>query len=107
MAAFKLTDNAASFSNLTNPATPPIGSIIVNTTTGQQCYVTAVDNATTLSISANIMNLNDAYIIYSNTNIAEVERVSQNKLFYLTSSPLTSPTAQFPALGFGGEGGGE
>jgi len=95
--AFKLTDSAASFSNLTNPTTPPIGSIIVNTTTGQQCYVTAVDNATTLSISDNIMNLNDAYIIYSNTNIAEVERVSQNKLFYLTSSPLTAPTSQFPA----------
>lgn len=97
VAAFKLTDSTAAFSNLTNPTTPPVGSIIVNTTTGNQCYVTAVDDSTTLSISANIMNLNDAYIIYSNTNVAEVERVSQNKLFYLTSSPLTAPSNQFPA----------
>ena len=102
VAAFKLTDSTAAFSNLTNPTTPPIGSIIVNTTTNSQCYVTAVDNATTLSISANIMNLNDSYIIYTNTNISEVERVSQNKLFYLTSSPLTAPSNQFPAYVLGG-----
>tara|TARA_R110000787_G_scaffold3543_5_gene13850 strand:+ start:3932 stop:4870 length:939 start_codon:yes stop_codon:yes gene_type:complete len=97
VAAFKLTDATASFSNLTNPNTPPVGSIIINTTTTSQCYVTAVDNSTTLSISANIMNLNDTYIIYTNTNITEVERLSQNKIFYLTSSPLTAPTTQFPA----------
>ena len=97
VAAFKLTDATASFSNLTNPNTPPVGSIIINTTTTSQCYVTAVDNSTTLSISADIMNLNDTYIIYTNTNITEVERLSQNKIFYLTSSPLTAPTTQFPA----------
>lgn len=102
VAAFKLTDSAATFSVLTNPTTPPIGSIIVNTTTQAQCYVTAVDNATTLSISANIMNLNDNYIIYTNTNVVEVERVSQNKLFYLTSSPLTAPSNSFPAYVLGG-----
>ena len=60
---------------------PPIGSLVVNTTTGDQAYVTAVDSADTLSLSANIMNLNDAYSIYSATNITEVERVNQNKLF--------------------------
>ena len=80
--AFKLTDNTQAF--VSTPSTmisPPVGSIIVNTTTGEQCYVTAVDDATTLSISANIMNLNDTYTIYSATNISEVERVNQNKLF--------------------------
>jgi len=95
--AFKLTDSAASFSNLTSPYTPPISSLIVNTTTQAQAYVTDVDNPTVLSISGNIMNLNDNYVIYDNTKITEVERVSQNKIFYLTSSPLTAPSAQFPA----------
>ena len=101
VAAFKLTDSAAQFSVLTAPTTPPIGSIIVNTTTNEQCYVTAIDNTTTLSISDDIMNLNDSYIIYTNTNISEVERVSQNKLFYLTSSLLTAPSNQFPAYVLG------
>mgnify|MGYP003625955463 CR=1 FL=1 len=95
--AFKLTDSAATFSNLTAPYTPPVGRIIVNTTTSSECFVTNVDNPTVLSISGNIMNLNDNYVIYNNTNINEVERVSQNKIFYLTSSPLTAPSAQFPA----------
>ena len=95
--AFKLTDGAATFSNLTAPYTPPVGSIIVNTTTSTECFVTNVDSPTVLSISGNIMNINDNYVIYNNENIKEVERVSQNKIFYLTSSPLTAPSAQFPA----------
>jgi hypothetical protein len=95
--AFKLTDGAATFSNLTSPYTPPVGSIIVNTTTSTECFVTNVDSPTVLSISGNIMNINDNYVIYNNENIKEVERVSQNKIFYLTSSPLTAPSAQFPA----------
>ena len=95
--AFKLTDGAATFSNLTAPYTPPVGSIIVNTTTSTECFVTNVDSPTVLSISGNIMNINDNYVIYNNANIKEVERVSQNKIFYLTSSPLTAPSAQFPA----------
>ena len=95
--AFKLTDGAATFSNLTSPYTPPVGSIIVNTSTSTECFVTNVDSPTVLSISGNIMNINDNYVIYNNENIKEVERVSQNKIFYLTSSPLTAPSAQFPA----------
>jgi hypothetical protein len=101
--AFKLTDSTKTF--ISNPSTmvsPPIGSIIVNNTTGQQCYVTAVDNATTLSISSNIMNLNNTYTIYSANNITEVERVNQNKIFLLTSSNLTAPTTQYPAYVLGG-----
>ena len=101
--AFKLTDSTKTF--ISNPSTmvsPPIGSIIVNNTTGQQCYVTAVDNATTLSISSNIMKLNNTYTIYSANNITEVERVNQNKIFLLTSSNLTAPTTQYPAYVLGG-----
>ena len=79
VAAFKLTDGTQSFvANPTTMLSPQIGSIIFNTTTGEQCFVTAVDNAITLSISANIMNLNDTYTIYNSRNITEVERVNQN-----------------------------
>jgi len=103
VAAFKLTDSTQSFvANPTTMLSPQIGSIIVNTTTGEQCFVTAVDNATTLSISANIMNLNDTYTIYNSRNITEVERVNQNKLFLLTSSNLTAPSTQYPAYVLGG-----
>ena len=101
--AFKLTDTTQSFvSTPLSMLSPDLGSIIVNTTTGQQCYVTAVDSSTVLSISANIMTLNDSYTIYRNTNITEVERINQNKLFLLTSSNLTAPTTQYPAYVLGG-----
>ena len=101
--AFKLTDSTQNFvSNPSSLLTPEIGSIIVNQTTGVQCFVTNVDSTTVLSLSANIMNLNDSYSIYSATNITEVERVNQNKLFLLTSSNLTAPTTQFPAYVLGG-----
>ena len=42
------------------------------------------------------------HTIYSATNITEVERVNQNKLFLLTSSNLTAPTTQYPAYVLGG-----
>ena len=84
VAAFKLTDGAASFSNLSSPYTPPISSLIVNTTTLGQAFVTNVDSSTVLSISANNMNLGDSYIIYDNTEITEVERVSPVSYTHLT-----------------------
>ena len=37
------------------------------------------------------------YVIYSGTNITDVERVNQQKINYLLSSNLTAPTTQFPA----------
>tara|TARA_R110000782_G_scaffold2961_3_gene10929 strand:+ start:187 stop:1140 length:954 start_codon:yes stop_codon:yes gene_type:complete len=78
--------------------TPKIGSIIVNTTTFQEAYITGVINATTVTLSANIfLAIGDNYVIYSNTNIKEVERVSQNKIFLLTNSMLTAPTQTYPA----------
>lgn len=78
--------------------TPNIGSIVINTTTFQQAYVTGVVNTTTVDLSADIFTLaGQGYIIYSNTNIREVERVSQNKIFYLTNSMLTAPTTTYPA----------
>ena len=78
--------------------TPNIGSIVVNTTTFQQAYVTGVTNTTTVTLSADIFTVvGESYIIYSNTNIREVERISQNKIFYLTNSMLTAPTTTYPA----------
>ena len=78
--------------------TPTIGSIIVNTTTFQEAYVTGVINATTITLSRDIFTvIGEAYVIYVSTKIREVERVSQNKIFYLTNSMLTAPTTSYPA----------
>ena len=75
---------------------PPIGSIVINTTDFTQAYVTSVPSTSTLGISSNIFTIGENYRIYSNTNITEVERVTQRKIFNLTSSNLTAPTKQFP-----------
>ena len=93
-----LSDGTATFSPLpvTNP-NPPIGSIVVNTTDLTEAYVTSVNTATLLGLSEDIMTTGETYSIYSNVKIREVERVSQNKIFYLTSSNLTAPTTSFPA----------
>lgn len=78
--------------------TPNIGSIIVNTTTFQEAYVTGVVNTTTITLSADIfLAVGDTYVIYVNTKIREVERVSQNKIFLLTNSMLAAPTNTYPA----------
>ena len=78
------------------------GDIITNTTDNTSAYITAITNNTTLVISENIMANAEAYNIYDQYNITEVERVNQNKLFYLTSSNLTYPTTQYPAYVLGG-----
>jgi hypothetical protein len=78
--------------------TPAIGSLVVNTTTLEQAYVTGVISSGIVTLSANIFTvINQGYNIYSNTDIKEVERVSQNKIFYLTNSMLTAPTKSYPA----------
>tara|TARA_Y100001938_G_scaffold142445_1_gene213699 strand:- start:365 stop:1375 length:1011 start_codon:yes stop_codon:yes gene_type:complete len=78
---------------------PPIGSIVVNTSSSpmQQAFVVAVDSNTTLSLSEDIMANGQNYIVYDGTNITDVERVSQQKINYLNSSNLSAPTTQFPA----------
>ena len=79
-----------------------VGDIITNTTDNTFAYITAITNNTTLVISENIMANAEAYNIYNQYNITEVERVNQNKIFYLTSSNLTYPTTQYPAYVLGG-----
>ena len=90
----------------TSSPTPPIGSLVVNTTNFTQAYVTGVVSSTVLTLSADIFvgAPGDNYIIYNNTKIKEVERVSQNKIFYLTNSMLTAPTTSYPAYVLEGQG---
>ena len=105
---YKLIDSTGGFvaspANPTFLQNPPIGSIIVNTSSApiSQAYVTGVDSATTLSLSSDIMANGQNYMIYSGVNITEVERVNQNKIYQLVSSNLTAPTTQFPAYVLGG-----
>ena len=83
---------------------PPVGSIVVNTSPAGApsaplltAYVNAVDSISELSISADIMGAGENYNIYDATDIVEVEKVSQHKIFSLTSSNLTAPTKTYPA----------
>ena len=99
----ELVDNTANppFSNgAVTPQYPALQSIVVNTDTLKQAFVQSVANATTINLSADIFqNLasGENYSIYDANNITEVERVTQKKIFFLTSSTLGSPTTQFPA----------
>jgi len=79
---------------------PLTGSLVVNTDTLVESFVNSVVDATTLNLATNIFSVvlgAENYSIFDASTIAEVERVSQNKLFYLTSSTLTAPSTLFPA----------
>jgi len=101
---YKLIDGAQGFTASAISPSPVVGSIVVNTSPAGApaapmlvAYVTAVDSATTLSLSEDIMATGQNYKIYDATNTTKVEKVEQNKIFNLTSSNLTKPTKQFPA----------
>ena len=82
----------------TSQTFPRVNSIIVNTTTLAQARVLQVLNANTLALSADIFaTAGDRAVVYSNTNIVDVEKVTQNKIFNLTSANLTAPSKQHPA----------
>jgi len=83
-------------------STVAVGDLITNTTDNTSAYITAIVSDTVLTISADIMAVGETYSIYNQYNITEVERVNQNKIFYLTSSKLTYPTTQYPAYVLGG-----
>jgi hypothetical protein len=103
-----LTDSTATFQT-TGTVLP--GQLITNTTKdsvseGSSAYIVSVVSETELSLSANIFGsvstIGDGYSIVSTSKITEIERVSQNKIFYLKSSPLTKPSISFPAYVLGG-----
>tara|TARA_R110002124_G_scaffold76608_4_gene205208 strand:- start:1295 stop:2296 length:1002 start_codon:yes stop_codon:yes gene_type:complete len=87
------------------------GQLIVNTTgggiySGGSAFVVSVDSEIQLTISTNDFFTGTfegtSYSILSTKGITEIERVSQNKIFYLNSSPLTTPGLSFPAYVLGG-----
>ncbi len=59
--ADKLVDGGQTFQDLQNLV---VGATVINTTDGTIATVTAVDDQTTLSLSANIMATGEEYIIY-------------------------------------------
>tara|TARA_R100001443_G_scaffold53483_3_gene65110 strand:+ start:1313 stop:2251 length:939 start_codon:yes stop_codon:yes gene_type:complete len=79
-----------------------VGDVLTNTTDNTSAYITEVRSDTILILSESIMAVGETYSIYDQYNITEVERVNQNKIFYLTSSNLTYPTTQYPAYVLGG-----
>jgi len=104
----QLIDSAANF---VTGGQVKSGQLITNTTgggvfSGGSAFVVSVDSETQLTISSNNFFsgafLNTSYSILNTKGITEVERVSQNKIFYLNSSPLTSPGLTFPAYVLGG-----
>ena len=64
--ADKLTDSAGLF---TTTNLVKIGDTIINTTDGTTATVTAVDSATALSISSNIMTTTETYKIFSSATL--------------------------------------
>ena len=99
-----VANNVPPFSNgSVTPPYPKPQSIVINTTALSQAYVVKVINGGSVDISEDIFTvIGEEYRIYDANNITEVERVSQKKIFYLTSSTLSSPTSQFPAYVLGG-----
>ena len=94
-----VNDATAPFSTIPiSSPTPSLNSIVVNNNNLRQARVVEVLSNTSLNTDQNLaFAAGDTYYIYANTNIVQVERVSQNKIFNLTSSNLTAPTKQFPA----------
>ena len=78
------------------------------TTTGSATnkLVVSVDSETQLTLSANpfgvAATVGNSYAIFKTNGIVEVERVNQNKIFYLNNSPLTAPSLGYPAYVLGG-----
>lgn len=103
----QLIDANATFvtSNVVKP-----GQYVVNTSTsdygGFSAYVVSVDSETQLTLSANpfgaVATVGDSYNIFKTNGIVEVEKVNQNKIFYLNNSPLTAPSLGYPAFVLGG-----
>ncbi len=83
---------------------PQTGSLVVNTDTLTESFVNSVVSTVTLNLATDIFTssvvpfVGENYSIFDANTIVEVERVSQNKLFYLTSSTLTAPSNLFPAF---------
>lgn len=78
-----------------------VGDVISNSTTGEFGYVVQVVSETVL-VGTQIWDLGNYYCIVRNSGMREIERVSQNKIFYLNASHLTQPSTLYPAYVLGG-----
>ena len=101
-------------------ATPPqVGDVCVNISSTQvpwgssptptSAYITSITTVGpthTIITSENIWALGGVTLpdvaIYTASSLTEIEKVNQNKIFNLTMSNLTTPTADYPAYVLGG-----
>lgn len=98
--AFQLIDSNATF--ITAGVT--IGDIVVNSDTYQSTTVSGIVDETTLYVDDNIfLDELDSYIIYSQNDLAEAEKVSNGKITLLNSSNLTAPSLIYPAYSILGD----
>jgi hypothetical protein len=82
-----------------------VGDLVLNTDTNAEAVVTEVISAISLNLSAAIFPSTpvNSYQIFSSDTSRMIERVSQNKITYLLSSKLTSPSTMFPAYTLEGD----
>lgn len=92
----QLNDNSVDFNFLG----AVVGDLVLNTDTNTEAIITAINSNISLTLSAAIMPNSPAtnsYKIFSSDKAIMIERVSQNKITYLLSSKLTTPSTSFPA----------
>jgi hypothetical protein len=91
---FSLIDSSADFIALGIKE----GDIVVNASTFQSSFVTAIVAVDELSLYDDIFTiLGDDYFIYSPSSVSEVEKVSSGKITLLNNSLITNPNLIYPA----------
>lgn len=95
-----LQDNTANF--ITSGVS--VGDIVVNATTFKTTFVVSVQSATVLILNDNIfLALGNKYITYSQSSVAEAEKVAAGKITMLNASILTAPSIIYPAYTITGD----
>ncbi|QDP56307.1 MAG: putative structural protein [Prokaryotic dsDNA virus sp.] len=105
--ATSIANNRLIDSNATFTSTVQVGSLVSNIVSGDTAFVVEIISNTELRLTQDLFGATDLFAEYAIVSTAyntikEVERVSQNKIFYLNSSPLTSPSTTYPAYVLGG-----
>jgi hypothetical protein len=94
VSAFRLIDATADFI----AAGVSIGDIVSNQTTFKTTTVVSVVSAIQLALNEDIFTASpDKYSVFSQTSVAEAEKVSSGKITLLNMSSLTSPDNIYPA----------
>lgn len=92
--AYFLNDTTQDF---TSPIAVEQSDFVLNATTYQSTYVTDVITTTSISLSEDIFDKDDKYLVVSPNKYYEMEHVSQGKISSLNASLLTAPSIMFPA----------